>query len=74
MKKIKSLNNQLSNIESEVNKLERQMKTMDDELAADYEKTSANPEFFDKYQAKKKKVEQLMEKWEALSLELEDYS
>ncbi|HCW63847.1 MAG TPA: glycosyl transferase family 2, partial [Leeuwenhoekiella sp.] len=62
-KKIKSLNNQLSNIESEVNKLERQMKTMDDELAADYEKTSANPEFFDKYQAKKKKVEQLMEKW-----------
>ena len=73
-KKIKSLNNQLSNIESEVNKLERQMKTMDDELAADYEKTSANPEFFDKYQAKKKKVEQLMEKWEALSLELEDYS
>jgi len=73
-KKIKSLNNQLSNIESEVNKLERQMKTMDDELAADYEKTSANPDFFDKYQAKKKKVEQLMEKWEALSLELEDYS
>lgn len=73
-KKIKSLNNQLSNIESEVNRLERQMKTMDDELAADYEKTSANPEFFDKYQAKKKKVEQLMEKWEALSLELEDYS
>ena len=41
-KKIKSLNNQLSNIESEVNKLERQMKTMDDELAADYEKTSSS--------------------------------
>ncbi|WP_167596204.1 ABC-F family ATP-binding cassette domain-containing protein [Leeuwenhoekiella sp. ZYFB001] len=73
-KKIKSLSNQLSNIESEVNKLERQMKTMDDELAADYEKTSSNPDFFDKYQAKKKKVEQLMEKWESVSIELESYS
>jgi len=73
-KKIKSLSNQLSNIESEVNKLERQMKTMDDELAADYEKTSSNPDFFDKYQAKKKKVEQLMERWESVSIELESYS
>ncbi|RXG28028.1 ABC-F family ATP-binding cassette domain-containing protein [Leeuwenhoekiella palythoae] len=73
-KKIKSLSNQLSNIESEVNKLERQMKTMDEELAADYEKTSSNPDFFDKYQAKKKKVEQLMEKWETISIELESYS
>jgi len=73
-KKIKSLSNQLSNIESEVNKLERQMKTMDEELAADYEKTSSNPDFFDKYQAKKKKVEQLMEKWETVSIELESYS
>lgn len=73
-KKIKSLSNQLSNIESEVNKLERQMKTMDEELAADYEKTSSNPDFFDKYQAKKKKVEQLMEKWESVSIELESYS
>lgn len=73
-KKIKSLSNQLSNIESEVNKLERQMKTMDEELAADYEKTSSNPDFFDKYQAKKKKVEQLMEKWESVSMELESYS
>ena len=73
-KKIKSLSNQLSNIESEVNKLERQMKTMDDELAADYEKTSSNPDFFDKYQAKKKKVEQLMEKWESVSIELESYN
>ena len=50
------------------------MKTMDDELAADYEKTSSNPDFFDKYQAKKKKVEQLMEKWESVSIELESYS
>lgn len=73
-KKFKSLSNQLSNIESEVNKLERQMKEMDAELAADYEKTSAKPDFFDRYQSKKKKVEELMSKWEEVSEELERYS
>ncbi|MEH6659419.1 ABC-F family ATP-binding cassette domain-containing protein [Leeuwenhoekiella marinoflava] len=73
-KKFKSLSNQLSNIESEVNKLERQMKEMDAELAADYEKTSSKPDFFDGYQAKKKKVEELMSKWEEVSEELERYS
>ncbi|RXG12675.1 ATP-binding cassette subfamily F protein 3 [Leeuwenhoekiella aestuarii] len=73
-KKFKSLSNQLSNIESEVNKLERQMKEMDAELAADYEKTSAKPDFFDRYQAKKNKVEELMSKWEEVSEELEHYT
>lgn len=73
-KKFKSLSNQLSNIESEVNKLERQMKEMDAELAADYEKTSSKPDFFDRYQAKKKKVEELMSSWEEVSEELERYS
>ena len=50
------------------------MKEMDAELAADYEKTSSKPDFFDGYQAKKKKVEELMSKWEEVSEELERYS
>ena len=73
-KKLKSLNNQLSNIESEVNKLEREIKKMDEELAADYDKTSSKPDFFDRYTAKKKKIEQLMSKWEEVSEELDLYS
>ncbi|PHR99547.1 MAG: glycosyl transferase family 2 [Leeuwenhoekiella sp.] len=73
-KKYKSLSNQLSNTEAEVNKLEREIEKMDAELARDYEKTAANPDFFDKYNAKKKKVESLMQKWESLSEELEEFN
>ena len=73
-KKLKSLNNQLSNAESEVNKLERELKKMDAELAADYEKTSAKPEFFDRYNSLKKKLERAMEKWESLAAELDKFN
>lgn len=73
-KKVKSLNNQLSNIESDVNKLEREIKKMDADLAADYDKTSAKPDFFVKYESNKKKIEQLMAKWEEISEELDLYN
>lgn len=73
-KKVKSLNNQLSNIESEVNKLEREVKVMDQELAADYAKTSSKPDFFKRYEAKKKKIEELTSKWGEVSEELELYN
>ena len=73
-KKFKSLSNQLSNTEAEVQKLERELKKMDAELARDYEKTSAKPDFFDNYNAVKKKLERSMEKWESLSEELEEFN
>ena len=68
------MNNQLSNIESDVNKLEREIKKMDADLAADYDKTSAKPDFFAKYESNKKKIEQLMAKWEEVSEELDLYN
>ena len=70
-KKIKSLNNRLSNAESEINKLERSIEKMDAELAADYEKTAADNTFFEKYEAKKKSLEEWMKKWEAVSEEID---
>ncbi|MCC4213553.1 ABC-F family ATP-binding cassette domain-containing protein [Leeuwenhoekiella parthenopeia] len=73
-KKFKSLSNQLSNTEAEVQKLERELKKMDAELARDYEKTSAKPDFFDNYNAVKKNLERSMEKWESLSEELEEFN
>ncbi|WP_031425998.1 ABC-F family ATP-binding cassette domain-containing protein [Flavimarina sp. Hel_I_48] len=73
-KKYKSLTNKLSNIESDVNKLEREIKKLDGELAANYEKTASKDGFFDTYQAKKKKVERLMEDWAKISEELEEYA
>lgn len=70
-KKLKSLNNQLSNTEAEIQKLERELEKMDAELARDYEKTASKPDFFDKYNNLKKKLARSMEKWESLSEELE---
>ena len=63
-KKLKSLNNKLSNIESKVNQLEKAIKEDDMALATNYNETAAKQEFFDNYQSKKQKLEQLMEDWE----------
>jgi ATP-binding cassette subfamily F protein 3 len=63
-KKLKSLNNKLSNIESKVNQLEKAIKEDDMVLATNYFETAAKQEFFDNYQSKKQKLEQLMEDWE----------
>ncbi|WKB82253.1 ABC-F family ATP-binding cassette domain-containing protein [Cellulophaga lytica] len=71
-KKIKSLKNKLSNVESEISTLESAIKKIDEKLLLEYEATIAEPDFFDKYEAKKKKLKQLMASWEDLTLSLED--
>lgn len=71
-KKLKSLQNKLSKIESNISKLEKQIKELDVELAVNYDETIAQPNFFEGYQAKKKKLNNLMEEWEVVTLELEE--
>src|SRR5690554_44724 len=63
-KKIKSLKNRISNTESAIAKLERAIEKIDAELLANYEETIANPDFFANYEAKKEKLNTLMEEWE----------
>ena len=70
-KKLKSLNNKLSNIESKINQLEKDIKSADIKLATDYDKTAADPKFFDTYQKKKKSLGQLMQDWENVQEQLE---
>ncbi|PVW17173.1 ABC transporter ATP-binding protein [Marixanthomonas spongiae] len=65
-KKLKSLQNKLSKVESKISKLEKELKEIDVELAINYDETIAKPNFFDDYQAKKKKLNSLMDEWEAL--------
>ena len=55
-KKLKSLNNRLSNIEAKISKLEKEIKEKDVEMAKDYEK-STKPDFMKLYQSKKKELE-----------------
>jgi len=70
-KKIKSLNNRLSNVEAKINKLEKEIKEIDVELAINYDQTIAKEGFFDGYQAKKSELNKLMEDWEHLQEEID---
>ena len=70
-KKIKGLKNKLSNLESEIGVLEKEIADTDHELLMNYDQTIAQPNFFDQYQKKKKRLESLMKQWEELTLRLE---
>ena len=70
-KKLKSLNNKISKIESQISDLEKEIKNIDVELETNYDATVADVSFFDKYQEKKDRLEQLMENWETIHLEIE---
>jgi ATP-binding cassette subfamily F protein 3 len=70
-KKFKSLNNRLSNLEAKISQFEKDVKTMDVDLATNYDKTVSDSKFFDNYQIKKKKLESLMKEWETVQVELE---
>ncbi len=73
-KKLKSLNNRLSNIESKISQLEKDIKDDDVELATNYDATVADTTFFDRYQAKKEKLTKLMTDWETIQYDLEKLS
>ncbi|GHA24765.1 glycosyl transferase family 2 [Salinimicrobium marinum] len=70
-KKLKSLNNKLSNTESRISKLEKELKAKDAEMASDYEKAISKSNFLEDYQKKRKELESLMKAWEQLQEELE---
>lgn len=69
--KIKKLKNKLSSLESKIGELEKEIAEIDHNLLMDYDATIAKPNFFDKYQSKKKSLEELMASWEKLTLQIE---
>ncbi|WP_308990647.1 ATP-binding cassette domain-containing protein [Mariniflexile litorale] len=72
-KKLKSLNNRLSNVEAEINRLEGDIKKIDLELEINYDALTSKPNFFDNYQKLKSDLQNSMEKWEAIQLEIEQF-
>ena len=73
-KKLKSLKNKLSTVESNISVLEKEIATIDHELLMDYDATIAKSNFFEEYQKKKANLEELMKRWEQLTLDLENVS
>ena len=69
----KSLQNKLSNLETKISDLEKLIASKDKSLEDDYEKTAADPAFFDRYQKDKKDLQQAMKDWEKVSLDLESF-
>jgi len=65
-KKLKSLNNRLSKIETAISSLEQEIKDIDLQLEINYDATISKPNFFDLYQGKKSKLKDLIEQWEKL--------
>ncbi|WP_288982189.1 ABC-F family ATP-binding cassette domain-containing protein [uncultured Flavobacterium sp.] len=70
-KKAKSLQNKLSKIESQIQQLEKDIQHDDKALASNYDKHVEDATFFAAYEKKKKELEQLLEDWENVQLEIE---
>lgn len=71
-KQKKQLQNKLSKIEAEISKLENEIINDDAKISEDFEKYTSDENFFKKYQAKKDKVDELMEQWEEIQEKIEN--
>ena len=63
----------MSNVESKINQLERQIKEIDLSLEINYEEVTSQPNFFETYQKKKTDLQGFMQKWEDIQLEIEEF-
>jgi ATP-binding cassette, subfamily F, member 3 len=70
-KKAKSLQNRLSKIESQIQQLEKDIQLDDKALSSNFDKHIEDATFFTAYEKKKKDLEQLLENWENVQLEIE---
>jgi ATP-binding cassette subfamily F protein 3 len=70
-KKNKSLQNRLSKIESQIKQLEIDIQNDDKALSSNYDKHIEDANFFMAYTKKKTELNQLLEDWEKVQLELD---
>ncbi len=70
-KELKATQQKVEKLERQIARLEKEIKEIDFELEIEYDKTIAQPNFFDHYQKKKKDLEYFMETWEQLQSSLE---
>ncbi len=71
-KERKKLQNKLGKTERDISILENEIINDDAKISEDFEKYTSDENFFNKYQEKKNRVEELMEEWEKLQSALED--
>ena len=62
----------MSKIESQIQQLEKNIQLDDKALASNYDKHIEDATFFAAYEKKKKELEQFLEDWELVQLEIEE--
>ena len=70
-KVLKKIKNQLQKLEGSIEKQEKELKAIDLELEINYGEITAQEGFFDRYQAKKDKLNALFLEWEKLQGQIE---
>ena len=70
-KKMKSLQNRLSKIESNIKQLESDIQKDDKSLASNYDKHIEDANFFKAYNKKKADLDQLLNDWETVQTEID---
>ncbi len=70
-KQKKKLQNKLSKIEAEISRLENELIHDDAEISENFSALQEDHAFFEKYQAKKERVDELMEEWQEVQQVLE---
>lgn len=73
-KDIRKAENQVRKLEQEVEKLESELSALDEKLhdPEQFKKISQEPDFYEKYEAKKSKLEKVMTEWEDWQLKLDE--
>lgn len=71
-KKNKALQNKLSKVESQIKQLEIDIQKDDKLLESEYDKHIEDASFFIAYNKKKKDLDNLLEEWEAIQIEIEN--
>ena len=70
-KQINNTKNRIKKLENKIDFLEKKIKAIDLELEINYDETIASPDFFDKYHAQKKELEDCVDQWETDQYKLE---
>ena len=72
-KTLRKLKNRLSKIETQISDLEEEIETIDLALAQKYDEMSSQPNFFENYKSKKRKLDDLMEEWEQVEEQIDTF-
>ncbi|MGB1020727.1 MAG: ABC-F family ATP-binding cassette domain-containing protein [Flavobacteriaceae bacterium] len=70
-KQDRALQKKGAQLEKKIAHLEKEIKKMDVALAINYDETVADPRFFDHYHAQKSTLDELMQAWEKVQLEID---